>query len=331
MCAFVSAQAQVSVDDLKKEAVSSKSLVPNLSVHFTLNSAIPEEETEYYKEIVQEILRKIPKKVELRGENRSLLSGSNEYDKLRVVSYLPDPENLKDNPTAREIVFFDIDFEKVDDRKLSQLIRKDEELFNPSVFVRTDKLDAFMKKVEAIRAGEEVDALPALDSGSAVENQTISSDILTLPKPEEPKNGAVKPKIDKPLVKEAKSKESKIASVQPKKKNLPEVKSAHQVKMKKVDFNLEYIGDITKARNLDLKNISTFVEAVKKSGRLNIISYTAHTPFQDSSSLFAARLKEIKRVLEENGILWNGLKVTELRMRTQGNQRIELQSGSIKI
>ena len=314
--------AQVSITNLEKKD-EAKAIIPNLSVHFTLNSAISEEETEYYKEIVEELLHSMPKEVELRGANRSLLSGSQKYDKLRVVSYLPDATLLKDDPTARDISYFDIKFEAPDAEKLARMKAQDKALYNPSVFVRTDRLEAFMKKVDALRGGEEMQELPtpSVEEGD-IENQSISAAALVMPKPRP---------LPEPKAMPAKS--TRSSKTEASKTEAPKPEQPKPEAPKPVEYKLTYMGDVAAPRSLDDKALQNFADKIKKSGRLDIVSYTVNSPFQAADTLYELRLEKLQSMLESKGVMWNGLKVSEIRLRASlsGAQEIQLWSGRVKL
>lgn len=284
-CLAFNTAAQVPLQDINKN--KKKALIPNLSVHFTLNSALSQEETEYYKEIVQEILKKMPKQVALTGENRSLLSGSNHYDRLRVVSYLPDMEAVEENPTAKDIHYFDIQFEVPDQKKLRQILRQEKKQYNPSVFVRTDKLDAFMQKVDLLRMGEEIEELP--QERENLENQAISSEVLE--KPETLKIAKLQePDVTSSLTKQT-NKEAKERPTKAEKKELKKVKNTSKKetvipkKPAPKTFTINYSGD-----RIDFTPSKDLETALKTAKSVCILSQTMNSPFLEAETLYETRL-----------------------------------------
>lgn len=85
--------------------------VPNLTINFSLNSVADPETTQYYTQIVEELLRGLPRKVSLAGDPASLVQTEPVYDHLKVVSYLPKPGTDPNGLSEKDIRYFTVEFE----------------------------------------------------------------------------------------------------------------------------------------------------------------------------------------------------------------------------
>lgn len=85
--------------------------VPNLTVNFSLNSVADPATTQYYTQIVEEMLRNLPRKVSLSGDPASLVQTEPVYDHLKVVSYLPKADTDPNSLSEKDIRYFTVEFE----------------------------------------------------------------------------------------------------------------------------------------------------------------------------------------------------------------------------
>ncbi len=114
MCLTYNVQAQSQpANTVGYEAASETEVasVPNLTVNFSLNSVADPETTQYYTQIVEEMLRNLPRKVSLTGDPASLVQTEPVYDHLKVVSYLPKANTDPNGLAEKDIRYFTVEFE----------------------------------------------------------------------------------------------------------------------------------------------------------------------------------------------------------------------------
>ncbi len=84
-----------------------KGLVPNLTVNIKLNSALSEEETEFYSKIAQDLINKLPRELKLDKQLGALKEFDSAYEHINVVTYLPPTDNVE---TDKLIKHFKVKF-----------------------------------------------------------------------------------------------------------------------------------------------------------------------------------------------------------------------------
>lgn len=272
-------------------AVSAPILVPNLTVNFKLNSTLGEKETAYYTKIVERILESLPKEITLTPEESNLLSGSGQYDTLKVIAYLPpSDEKIANNPLNKITKTFDIQFELPKERRLARLSREDE---TGRTFVEMEgSAEAFLTGEKA--ATETGDAPLNLN---AVETAAATQVEIATPKtPEEVAEAAIK-------------KPSSLSATQTQK------------------LSLEYFDDSSAYASKDDAQFSKLVNSLKAKGKgkVHVVTSTLASPFYSWQSVRDKRIEALMEKLKNAGISLDNFEFSLIHVSSALRQNIQFE------
>tara|TARA_R110000868_G_scaffold189695_2_gene433049 strand:- start:95794 stop:96780 length:987 start_codon:yes stop_codon:yes gene_type:complete len=289
----------VDTASIMPEANIKSGLMPNLTVNFQLNSTLGPEETAYYAKIVEKMLSDMPKKIQLEGEERHLLSGSNQYDTLKVVAYLPPVnEEISDNPLNKVVKKFDISFELPREKKLERVIAT-AKTGQAIVVEQKDSYETFMAKVGIMKDGGDISAsavpLPPIQEPeepskkveSSVKTSTVSAGKVT------PKKALEKPKA--------------VVKIKP-------------VELTYFDANSDFIS-------AHQKSFDAFVAQFKSSGQnhLSVITQTMASPFTPWADVRDARVTHLKELLQSAGVDVSKVKFSFVHLKSISKQTVLLE------
>ncbi|MFT7144390.1 MAG: hypothetical protein ACI9TY_001615 [Alphaproteobacteria bacterium] len=272
-------------------------LMPNLTVNFQLNSTLGSKETAYYSNIVEKILADLPRKIDLQGEEADLLSGSNRYDTLKVIAYLPPTgEEVSDDPLNKITKSFDISFELPREKKLKRLASANSE--NDLVVVdRKDSYANFMAKVGLIKDGEDISA-SAMPVAPIIPIEEVKADA-----------GAESVKVV------AKKVDKNTATNQVKKPVVP----IQTITLKYFDNGTDFVKEQT-------DDLEKWAKSIKLSATkdLKIITQTAGSPFETWGDVLTVRMKRLEIFLKAHGVDLAKLKVNYIHLKSTGRQSISI-------
>ena len=272
-------------------------LTPNLTVNFQLNSTLGEKETAYYAKIVDRILKGLPKKIELDGDERDLLSGSDVYDTLKVVAYFPTSgEERADDPFNKIAKTYNIQFELPKENRLKRLVRSGD--VSPTMVVSKVSLDEFMAQ-----QGEE--ALASEVSKTAKELVEATTQAAQLPAVESAKVAAKTAAVQK-------SKVAEVKVVKPK------------VVLQKA--RLDFYGDEQSLSGMQEALVKKLAQSYKSSGAqtLKIVTASAPTPFTKWQDVRDSRLKAIQDIFSAYGVKLTPKNVNYVHVRSTLKQYVDI-------
>jgi hypothetical protein len=284
--------------------------IPNLTMSFTLNSALDDELTRYYSEIAQEILKNMPRKVSLHGDQASLLMGSRKFDKLNVIAYLPNPvKNEYSDPLLKDIRAFSVDFE-VPDMLMAKRIMDDNEgrvSLQKPIVVHKGRYEEFLRRVGSIKAGGEIASIQdetLLSHKNTSSNEFLNSTAIAELKKPTPVKAAVdvKEKLQPPL--------EKI-----KKKSKPAPRKSIVLSDSRLTYEADYSGP---EKGLDAL-VSKFSK-IKNIKNLHFVGSAQKSFISDSSSVFNARVKRMLSVLDDGGVDVSSLHVSSIILKSQNDK-----------
>ena len=264
-----------------------------LKISFDLTSQAHKEVNEYYLEIIEEIVKNLPARVELRGNTRHLLSGSKRYDRLPVTVH------LKTQDVAQEIYTLNIAFEQPDADILKRL--EHGEVFNPSVVVHQGDLNHFLKKAANKPSEKEADVLPTPP-------KKITPELTNAPQ----KKTVTSKKQEKHV-----SKKSGDDIIKTDKKSVPAVK-------KPFIMTFNYLGDSAQI-NVSEQKLNRLMQRILAGNVLTIISSTAQPPLGISvDDLLEQRYQELEIVLSEKDLNLSTIKRHEIKLLSTDRQFLKL-------
>ncbi|MEC8466783.1 MAG: hypothetical protein VXY83_00345 [Pseudomonadota bacterium] len=272
-------------------------LTPNLTVNFQLNSTLGEKETAYYAKIVDRILKGLPKKIELDGDERDLLSGSDVYDTLKVVAYFPTSgEERADDPFNKIAKTYNIQFELPKENRLKRLVKSGD--VSPTMVVSKVSLDEFMAQ-----QGE--GALASEVSKTAEELVSATTQAAQLPAVESAKVAAKTAAVQK-------SKVAEVKVVKPK------------VVLQKA--RLDFYGDEQSLNSIQESLVKKLARSYKSSGAqtLKIVTASAPTPFTKWQDVRDSRLKAIQDIFSAHGVKLTPKNVNYVHVRSTLKQYVDI-------
>ncbi|MAI07497.1 MAG: hypothetical protein CMF61_00925 [Magnetococcales bacterium] len=282
--AFAQENAVSQTREIMPENTQKSILMPNLAVNFQLNSTLGEKETEYYARVVEKILNSLPKKLVLEGDERHLLSGSNKFDTLKVVAYLPaQGEERSDDPFNKIAKTYNIEFELPREKKLERLAKAGDE--KPSIVEVQEGLDSFLNRVNGelsvdessesdVSKTQEVGQLSAVDTAAVVE------------------------------------KTEKVSTAQ---NILREV-------------NLNYYDNEVAFGLGQMDVFKKFAQSVKSSKvqKMRLVAQTASSPFSSWEEVQGNRIKNIMRLLKDEGVDVGAIEFSFIKMKSNFKQSIQI-------
>lgn len=267
-----------------------KVLMPNLTVNFQLNSTLGSKETAYYSRIVEKMLEDMPRKLKLEGDESNLLSGSNNYDTLKIVAYLPPvDEELSDNPLNKIVKRFDISFELPRAKKLERLANATTD--ETAVINQNNSYTEFMSEVGLMSAG------------------VSPTDVM--------KASTLSPVMDKSVIENVVKSASDLPAVQGKTKPI--------VKVKK-DLILKYFDNSSTLSQVQKDKLDTLAGIIKNTAiqNIKITTQTAASPFELWTEVRDLRVKYLTKTLKKMGVTLDKLNVSFIHLKSQGRQFIRL-------
>lgn len=282
------------------ENTQPSALMPNLAVNFQLNSTLGEKETEYYARIVEKILKSLPKKLVLEGEEKHLLSGSNKFDTLKVVAYLPaQGEEKSDDPFNKIAKTYNIQFELPREKKLKRLVKAGDE--PPTIVEVQEDLDDFLNRVDGAVSVEEKTTRTDSSEGETKQLEAVSTANVV------EKN-------------EAKQQELKSE----KQNALP--KKVEKPKVLKRDLYLNYYDNEIAFGLSQMDEFKKFAKSVKSENVLNIqlISQTAPSPFSSWQEIQSDRVNYIRQLLKEEGVNVDSIDFSLIKTKSTFKQGISI-------
>ena len=316
---------------------------PNLTVNFTLNSSLTPAHSKYYKEIVEELLRNLPKRLALQGEHRTLVTGEPGYDKMKVIVYTPKDDSEVINDIAdKNIQYFEIEFEVPEQlMDMETIDGVAPELLESAIVVKkTERLEDFMKKVDMVRDGGEL-ALPnkrlnldlsvtqQQDQSRAVEGGSVSlssfeqelARIAKEGKAALKKSAVVKVPVTQDVTKAA----MPVAKPQKPQMNKQPMRTEKLSALEK-ELTVRYFGDAVKPLAKQNEALKKFAQSLKDSGasKVRLTSYTAPA-VAGQDSLFAQRMHEVKNVLRSEGVAPESITFSEIRLQSTVTQALEFE------
>lgn len=266
-------------DSFEKEVEEKKPMpTPNLTVTFNLNSSVPEAQTAYYAEIVEELLRNIPRRVELYGDNKKMLSDYRNLDHMKVLAYLPTSK--EDGLSGeRELRYFEVEFYAP--KKLPESLAKDMK----NVVVRHEgRYEDFLTKISDIKgdAGQSlVNVDKAFDRTESGLRSLSKAQLEAQEKAERAKKRAAAQK----------------AKSQPKAKAQPKPQKSESQQMIKT-VSASFFGDAAMASGSDLKKLEKLFQSLKgkKVQKVRVLSQAMENEISRS------RLKAVQQLARENGV-----------------------------
>ncbi len=272
-------------------------LTPNLTVNFQLNSTLGEKETAYYAKIVDRILKGLPKKIELDGDERDLLSGSDIYDTLKVVAYFPTSgEERADDPFNKIAKTYNIQFELPKENRLKRLVKSGDA--SPTMVVSKVSLDEFMAQQGEGASASEV-------SKTSEELVAATTQAAQLPAVESAKVAAKTAAVQK-------SKVAEVKVVKPK------------VVLQKA--RLDFYGDEQSLSGMQEALVKKLAESYKSSGSqtLKVVTASAPTPFTKWQDVRDSRLKAIQDIFSAYGVKLTPKNVNYVHVRSTLKQYVDI-------
>lgn len=274
-------------------------LTPNLTVNFQLNSTLGEKETAYYAKIVDRILKGLPKKIELDGDERDLLSGSDVYDTLKVVAYFPTSgEERADDPFNKIAKTYNIQFELPKENRLKRLVKSGD--VSPTMVVSKVSLDEFMAQ-----QGEGALASDVSKTAEELAAVTTTAQAAQLPAVESAKVAAKTAAVQK-------SKVAEVKVVKPK------------VVLQKA--RLDFYGDEQSLSGMQEALVKKLAQSYKSSGAqtLEIVTASAPTPFTKWQDVRDSRLKAIQDIFSTHGVKLTPKNVNYVHVRSTLKQYVDI-------
>ena len=274
-------------------------LKPNLTVNFQLNSTLGEKETAYYAKIVDRILKGLPKKIELDGDERDLLSGSDVYDTLKVVAYFPTSgEERADDPFNKIAKTYNIQFELPKENRLKRLVKSGD--VSPTMVVSKVSLDEFMAQ-----QGEGALASDVSKTAEELAAVTTTAQAAQLPAVESAKVAAKTAAVQK-------SKVAEVKVVKPK------------VVLQKA--RLDFYGDEQSLSGMQEALVKKLAQSYKSSGAqtLKVVTASAPTPFTKWQDVRDSRLKAIQDIFSAHGVKLTPKNVNYVHVRSTLKQYVDI-------
>ena len=274
-------------------------LTPNLTVNFQLNSTLGEKETAYYAKIVDRILKGLPKKIELDGDERDLLSGSDVYDTLKVVAYFPTSgEERADDPFNKIAKTYNIQFELPKENRLKRLVKSGD--VSPTMVVSKVSLDEFMAQ-----QGEGALASDVSKTAEELAAVTTTAQAAQLPAVESAKVAAKTAAVQK-------SKVAEVKVVKPK------------VVLQKA--RLDFYGDEQSLSGMQEALVKKLAQSYKSSGAqtLKVVTASAPTPFTKWQDVRDSRLKAIQDIFSAHGVKLTPKNVNYVHVRSTLKQYVDI-------
>lgn len=282
----VSAQEAVETRAILPQNTQKSMLTPNLAVNFQLNSTLGDKETEYYARIVEKILKSLPKKIALEGDERHLLSGSHRFDTLKVIAYFPSKgEEKSDDPFNKITKFYNIEFELPKEKKLQRLSKLGDE--EPTIIERQESLDDFLAQVNT-----EI-------SGKFKQAEDISK--------------SIQPVVPiQPVTAQANSKKSKVAKTAPS----AVVRQVH----------LDYFDNEIAFKPDQIGHLKRFASSLKgeKVQKVRVVTQTASSPFASWEEVQDNRVDELMRLFKAQGVDVGSIDFSFIHVKSTFKQSIEL-------
>lgn len=274
-------------------------LMPNLAVNFQLNSTLGEKETEYYARIVEKILNGLPKNLVLEGDERHLLSGSNKFDTLKVVAYLPaQGEEKSDDPFNKIAKTYNIQFELPREKKLERLANSDGT--PPSIVEVQEELNDFLSRVD-----KEVSQTSVTESG--VSDADVAEKLDTV--------------VTADVVEKVEKKEN-VPAVQVVQKPSEPVKPKNVIR----EVNLNFYDNEVVFGLSQMDMFKKFAQSVKsqKVQKIRMVTQTAPSPFSSWEEVQDDRIRNIKRLLKDEGVNVGSIEFSLIKMKSTFKQGIDL-------
>lgn len=301
-CVSFLAQAEVILNKSLSSKKNDVELVPNLSVTFNLNSTLDEESTEYYSAIVEELLKNLPRRVELHGENKKLLESGRDLDHMKVVAYLPT-SNEDGLSGDRDLRYFDVEF-FAPKKKLSinEIDGISPEAFGKAIVVQKGRYEDFLKKVSALRS-EDGKALMDVDNAfSKMEKGVQKGDSLNSTMFDKELNRIAK----EGSVEKIDAAKLKVAKPQPPKGKVKPVKVVKSGKAKPVSRHLEvaYFDNSADLSTTDKAKMVKFIQALKGKDiqKIRVVSQSLEGSDKSALDISNARFGYLKNLMKEQGV-----------------------------
>lgn len=299
------ASAEVIIRGKKEAPEAAPPLIPNLSVTFNLNSALDEQDTAYYSAIVEELLKNLPRRVELYGENRELLSPSKNLDHMKVVAYLPTSK--EDGLSGeKELRYFDVEFFAPEKKvKVNEVDGFSKEDMNKAIVVRKERYDDFLKKVSSMKDSEAKPVMNVADAFNKMESNPKLGDSVSAE--------ALMPVRD-PAVQMAEMKDKPAAqsTKEPARKKSASTASSGLKKTGQVE--LAYFGDEVNLEEGDKQKLLKFLKKRDKSAvkKIRIISQSLSSSPSEAAKLGEKRADMLKGLLKSQGFDLSSAQVSEI-------------------
>ena len=293
---FAQENAVSQTREIMPENTQKSILMPNLAINFQLNSTLGEKETEYYARIVEKVLNSLPKKLVLEGDEKHLLSGSNKFDTLKVVAYLPaQGEERSDDPFNKIAKTYNIQFELPKEKKLERLAKAGDE--KPSIVEVQEGLDSFLNRVNRevsvnessvsdVSKTQEVGQLLAVDTAAVVE------------------------------------KTEKVSTAQIDKTSQKPAKPQNILR----EVNLNYYDNEVAFGLGQMDLFKKFAQSVKseKVQKMRLVAQTASSPFSSWEEVQNNRIKNIMRLLKDEGVDVGAIEFSFIKMKSNFKQGIQI-------
>ena len=278
-------------------------LVPNLTVNIKLNSALDEKETEFYSKIAQDLISKLPRELSVDKQAGALKDLDEAYKHLNVVTYLPPTDDVE---TDKLIKHFKVRF-VFDDQDGAKSAEEVEDIILPKAL-----------------QGENVVGLkdPDTNEGEAGARPSMIDQMV---QNQDPEPAAAKPAPV--VVPQPAPKPAVVAAVTP--KPAPKPKAAAP-KSKANKLRLAFDTDETVLNVKQRQETMKFIEKLRSQGTKTpdgfvFVVRSYEGPIGVEDNLGESRLRSVTALLRQQDINVSRSRVTEIFVRTNEQQFVEVE------
>lgn len=294
-------------------------LVPNLTVNIKLNSALGEKETEFYSKIAQDLISKLPRELNLGEQENALKDLDDAYKHLNVVTYFPPTDNVD---TDKLIKHFKVRF-VFDDTEGAKTADEAKDIVLPKALQDKHEEETIigLKTPDTNEVPAATGITPMPDRPSMIEqivsqNNKVYEPVAPELKPTVPAVAAVVP-APKPVVVAAVTPKPALKQPSSPTRKINKLRIAFETDETNlsVEQRVEVMKFVTKLRSNTTKRPDGFVFVVR--------SYEGPIGVEDN--LGESRLRAVTALLRQQDINVSRSRVTEIFVRTNNQQFVEVE------
>ena len=289
-------------------------LVPNLTVNIKLNSALGEKETEFYSKIAQDLISKLPHQLNLGKQAEGIKDLDEAYRHLNVVTYLPATDDVD---TDKLIKHFKVRF-VFDDEDGAKTAEEAQDIVLPKS-LQEEKVDESTVGLKKPQEPEE-EAPKADENTSMIDRMVAAEPAPVVPVPPAPQS--------EPVAAAPKPAPVVVAAVTP--KPTPVAKAAPAPKTKVDRLRLAFDTDETNLSVPQRVETMKFIQKLrsnytKQPDGFVFVVRSYEGPIGVEDKLGESRLRSVTALLRQQDINVSRSRVTEIFVRTEGQQFVEVE------